>query len=113
MGMPEHPHVDSQFERCWQGLDERSDLEKDFPLAETLKRVKRNYLVPGGLERADCEFKSAISMLHFFDRFFSGNDLLGRAAAPDVAIHLNLGRNTGALFPLLGRVLWEGGSVRA
>ncbi len=111
LGMPEHPHADSQFEQCWQGLDERYGLEKDFPLAETLNRAKRNYLVPGGLERADREFKSAISMLHFFDRFFADNDLLERAAAQNVAIHLNLGGNTEALFPLLGRVLWEGGGI--
>ena len=111
LGLPEHPHADRYFRRCWQELDHKYRLEKDFPLEGLLARGQRNRLIPGGLERAEREFNSAVAMLHFFDRFFAGNDLLAQAAAQHVGINLGLGGNAEPLLPLLDRVLWEGGGI--
>lgn len=109
--LPEHPHADRQFQQCWQELDARYQLEKDTPLASLLEVAQRNYLIPGGLERATREFRSSISMLQFLDHFFAGNDFLQRAAAKGIDVHLNLGGNSEALFPVLERVLWPGGGI--
>ena len=111
LSLPEHPHANRQFRQCWQELDAKYRLEKEYPLEHLLDRARRNYLIPGGLERAAREFESSISMLHFFDRFFAGSDLLERAADLDVDVHLNLGGNSEALFPILERVLWPGAGI--
>lgn len=111
LGLPEHPHADRYFRRCWQELDRKYRLEKDFPLEDLLARGQRNHLIPGGLERAEREFKSAVAMLHFFDRFFADNDLLAQAGEQHVGINLALGGNAEPLLPLLDRVLWEGGGI--
>jgi hypothetical protein len=111
LSLPEHPHADRQFRQCWQELDRRHHLEPDYSLEDLLALGARNYLIPGGLARAEREFKSSISMLHFFDRFFAGGDYLQRAAARGIAVHLNLGGNTESLFPILERVLWPGAGI--
>lgn len=109
--MPEHPHAERTFEHCWQELDEQYGLEKDTPLQDLITAAQRNYLIPGGLDRATREFRSSISMLHFFDRFFASNRLLEDALAQGIGVHLNLGGNTEALFPVLNRVMWPGGGI--
>ena len=108
LSMPEHPHADRQFEACWEELDRRYRLEEVAPLDDLLAVAQRNYLIPGGLERAQREFRSSISMLHFLDRFFAERGVLDRAAARGVEIGLTLGGNSEPLFPLLERVLWPG-----
>ncbi|MFH1570578.1 MAG: hypothetical protein ABIL09_21490, partial [Gemmatimonadota bacterium] len=111
MSMPEHPHAESQFRACWEELDRRCGLEEVAPLEELLAAAQRNYLIPGGLERAGREFRSAISMLHFFHRFFEERRVLERAAARGVRLGLTLGGNSEALFPILERVLWPGAAI--
>jgi len=111
LSLPEHPHADRQFRQCWHELDEKYHLEGEHPLEDLLALGSRNYLIPGGLERAEREFKSSISMLHFFDRFFADSDLLQQAADRGISFHLNLGGNSEPLFPILDRVLWPGGGI--
>ena len=111
LSLPEHPHADRQFRDCWRELDHKYHLEEHCPLEETFARARRNYLIPGGLERAEREFRSSISMLHFFDRFFANTDLLQRASDCGISVHLNLGGNSEPLFPVLERVLWPGAGI--
>ncbi|MFC1525726.1 hypothetical protein ACFL6X_02825 [Candidatus Latescibacterota bacterium] len=111
LSLPEHPHADAQFRACWEELDGRHGLESVAPLEELLAVAQRNYLIPGGLERATREFKSSISMLHFFDGLLGRGELLSRAADRGVGIGLTLGGSSEPLFPILERVLWPGGAV--
>ena len=111
LSLPEHPHADRRFRQCWGELDEKYHLEEEHPLDDLLAIGARNYLIPGGLERAEREFKSSISMLHFFDRFFAGNDLLQQAEDRGISVHLNLGGNSQPLFPILNRLLWPGAGI--
>ena len=111
LGLPEHPHADQRFRECWKELDERYGLEKAYPLDEMLEKARTNHLIPGGLERAEREFKSAVSMLHFFERFFAGNDLLDQARARGISLSLTLGGNSELLLPVVERILWEGGGI--
>ena len=111
LGLPEHPQAERTFKQCWQELDARYGLERTCSLDELLAEASRNYLVAGGLERAQREFKASISMLHFFDRFFAGNDVLQRAADRNTGLSLNLGGNCEPLFPVLEQVLWPGAGV--
>jgi hypothetical protein len=111
LSLPEHPHADRQFRQCWTELDEKYHLEEAHPLDDLLAIGARNYLIPGGLERAEREFKSSISMLHFFDHFFAGNDLLRQAEDRNISVHLNLGGNSEPLFPILDRLLWPGAGI--
>ncbi len=112
LSIPEHPQAERHFEACWRALDADYGLEADHPLERLQALAEGNYLVPGGLERARREFRSSISMLHFFDRFFRRDtEVLGRARDLGVDIHLTLGGNSEALFPVLEKVLWPGAGV--
>lgn len=109
--LPEHPHAEARFEACWGDLDARYGLEAAAPLSSLRAQAEGNDLIPGGRARAVREFRSGIAMLHFFDRFFAGNDLLARARARRVDLHLGLGGNCEPLFPVLERVLWPGAGI--
>ena len=109
--LPEHPQAERNFRQCWRELAEKYELEPEFRIDEFLARVQSNYLTSGGPERAEREFKSAVAMLHFFDRFFAGNDLLEQAAAQEVSVGLSLGTGAVETFPFLDRVLWPGATV--
>lgn len=111
LSMPEHPHADRQFEACWAELDGRYGLSEVVRLDELLEVAQSNHLIPGGLERATREFRSAISMLHFLDHFFRERGVLDRAADRGIGIGLTLGGNSEPLLPLLERVMWPGSSI--
>lgn len=111
LSLPEHPHAEQHYERCWDELDHRHGLERVTSLATVIAHGTRNALVPGGLERAAREVKSSISILHFVDRLFATTDLLERATAQGATVHLNLGGNSEPLFPILGHVLWPGAGI--
>ncbi len=111
LSLPEHPHAEQHYERCWYELDHRHGLGRVTSLAAVLAHGTGNQLIPGGLERAAREVKSGISILHFVDRLFATTDLLDRAGAQGATVHLNLGGNSEPLFPVLGQVLWPGAGV--
>ncbi len=111
LGIPEHPQAAGSFEAAWRDLDARYGLEAEHPLEQLQARAESNYLVPGGLARARREFRSTISMLHFFDGFFRETQVLERARELEVDLHLTLGGNSEALFPVLEKVLWPGAGI--
>ena len=111
LSLPEHPHADARFRSCWQELDARHGLEAVAPLDDLLQMAQRNYLIPGGLDRATREFKSSIAMLHFLDGLLTRGDLLKRASDRGTTIGLDLGSNSEPLFPILERILWPGATV--
>ena len=111
LSLPEHPQADRHFQAAWADLDARHGVERVRPLAQLLELATRDALVPGGQERAEREFKSAVAMLRFFDRLLSDTDLLGQARGRDLSLHVNLGGNAEPLFPILERTLWEGAGI--
>jgi hypothetical protein len=111
LNMPEHPQAGRVFEQSWNELDARYGLARDFDMATVLEKASHNALVPGDSERASREFKSSVSMLNFFDRFFAGNDILEQAADWNIHVNLNIGMNAEHLFPIMDRVLWDGAGI--
>ena len=111
LGVPEHPQADLTYRQCWDELAAKYGLEPQFNIDELVAGSQRNYLTPGGPQRAEREFKSAVSMLHFFDHFMSSTDLLQQADARGVAVGLNVGTGGVEAFPFIDRVLWPGATI--
>ena len=111
LGLPEFPHAGEVFRERWTELAAKYRLEPDFNIDRMAAFAESDHLTPGCATRSATDFKSAVAMLHFFDWFFAGNDLLGRAAAAGVTLGLDLGIAGVGVLPFLDRVIWPGGTV--
>ena len=109
LNMPEWPQAEKTFRSCWQELDDKFDLEKDYPLEGLLAQASQ--LTPGGVERSERELKSTVTMLHFFDGFFTDSDVLDRAASQGTKVSLDLTVTSAPLFGLIDKVLWPDAGI--
>jgi hypothetical protein len=110
--LPEHPQSSKHFGAAWKTLAEKYGLEPDFDGEALVAQARENRLTPGGVDRAEREFKSTISMIQFFDDFLAGNDLLERLQAQKIDLTLGLGGSSEAILPFLDRILWPGVGMR-
>jgi len=78
-GLPEHPQAQSRFGDAWERLRRRFGLN-DVDIDGLLSVTRESGLTAGGPERAEREFKSFVTALDFYDRFFAETGLLGRMA---------------------------------
>ncbi len=108
LSMPENDAADRMFAPCWERLAAKYRLEPEFDMGRLLAAARRDHLVVNGPARAERKLKSTISMLHFYDVLFAGNDLLERAAAQGVQMGAGIETPT---IPFLDRVLWPEASA--
>jgi hypothetical protein len=112
IAMPEHPYADRAFRRAWQSLATKFSLEPEYQIDELLTGSQKRSLNAGGVARGQRELKSAVSMLQFFDEFFSGNDLLKQLRSKSIDLTLVLGNSSEQVLPFIHRVLPPGCGVR-
>lgn len=108
LGIPEHPHAEANFSRCWNELDKQYGLEPQYRCDQLLAAAQSDHLVAGGVERADRDFKSIVCMVHFFTRLIDQTDLAVQAAAANVKIGINIKH----ILPFLHKVLWPGATLQ-
>ncbi len=106
--LPENPQAGSVFPQCWRELADKYHLEPEFDIDEALSSARRNHLPAGGPKRAEREFKSTISMLHFYDWFFAGNDLIEKAKRQGTTFGVCVPIDAVEAYPIFDKVMWEG-----
>ena len=109
--LPEHPQAEGSYRDSWLALDSKYSVEKDYPLDGLLDQAGSSHVTSGGPARAERELKSAVSMLQFFDDFFSDGDLLARAADRNIRISLDLQGTAVPLLPVVNRLMWDDGGI--
>ena len=112
VGFPEHPYAQENFMTAWKGLAAKYGLEPDFDADALVAASRTARFCAGGPERAEREFKSVVSMLHFYDRFFDETRMIERMADRGVGLLIGIGCN-GAYEALsvIDRILWPGASL--
>jgi len=112
IAMPEHPHAERTFRQAWKSLASKFSLEPEYQIDDLLARNQGRSLSAGGVARGERELKSVVSMLQFFDEFFSGNRLLERLRSKSIELTIVLGNSSEQVLPFIHRVLPPGCGVR-
>ncbi len=88
-GLPEIPHWTDGYERAWQTLDGKYDLQSRFPVQQMITAASNRHGYAGGLERAVHEVKSNIVALYLIDKLIREQNVLAKTARPDARIMFN------------------------
>jgi len=91
-GLPEHARAQSRFDDSWKRLRRKFGLN-DVDIEGLLSATRENGLTAGGPERAERDFKSFVTSLDFYDRFFAETGLLGRMADEGIRPAMGLNAN--------------------
>lgn len=105
-GLPEIPHWTDGFQKAWEVLDGKYQLETRFPVQQMIKAAGNRNGYAGGLERSVQEVKSNIVALYIINRLFCEQKVLANSKRPDVRLMFN--SMAEELLPVLPHVLPPG-----